>query len=891
MNLRRRALVLSLLPLVLTLLFALAEGALQARVSSDAAHARRAALASGACRDIESSRLEAKVALRRRTYRDPGAATAYAASVSKMRSAMLQLDALAGPDPARIEEARRVNLSAARILAAQQDIDAEIRRGHFSLAAATMSGPRYYDEVETLDMRVHAFIDAGRAAQSKQYTSFERLWSMSIVLLILLVASLMLVSALLVHYSDRAVRAVLELGRKVERYRRGDPLGPPSPRHDEIGFLDEAFHELVEVQELRGRQLQRYRLLAEVTHDVILFVDRTDLTVVDANAAALEAYGYERSELIGKPTATLHAVEDPIDIDTIALSDTPAGLSYEGLHRRSDGTVFPVEVHARTADVEGRLTIIKTIRDISERRRAAEQVAQALDQAIEASRLKSEFVATVSHEIRTPMHGVIGMSELLLETALGPVQREYATTVNESARALLAIIDDILDFSKLEANKIELEAVAFDPAQLVASVVNLVRGTASDKGLRMHSYASPIVPAAVAGDPTRLRQILINLVGNAVKFTAGGSVTVSTSVEREDGHTVVLLFAVTDTGIGVSPEARERLFEAFVQGDGTTTRRFGGTGLGLSISRRLVELMGGRIWLGDHDGPGSTFCFTARFERTNENAAPSLVADGGLRVLVLDDDESICRSFERSLTSWGMQATSCVDIATARTQLLATSGRGEPFDAVLIDYILPRSDGLAFAVELGLRPEYGEPARILMTAFDADGRREAALAVGCVAYLTKPVDPSELYNVLSAIERSRGERDAAVGEVGQARILLVEDSALIRRVARFQLKELKHGVDIVENGQQAVAAVLGGDYKLVLMDMRMPEMDGLAATRAIRAAERESGCHVVIIALTANVLEGDREACVEAGMDDFLAKPMQLESLRAALDHWLPARV
>jgi signal transduction histidine kinase/DNA-binding response OmpR family regulator len=562
------------------------------------------------------------------------------------------------------------------------------------------------------------------------------------------------------------------------------------------------------------------------------------------------------------------------------------------MHQRSDGSLFPVEGHAHTADVNGRLTIIATIRDISERRRAAEQISAALDQAVEASRLKGEFVATMSHEIRTPMHGVIGMSELLLKRPLGPVEREYAATLKESAQALLTIIDDILDFSKLEANRIELEAVAFDPAQVVAGVVNLVRGAARDKGLALHSYASRHVPSAVRGDPNRLRQILINLVGNAVKFTATGGVTVSTSVERDDGGSVVLAFAVNDTGIGVAPEARERLFEAFVQGDSSTTRKFGGTGLGLSISRRLAELMGGRIWLGDHEGPGSTFCFTARFERTAEEVAPAIPAADGLRVLVLDDDESTRRTLEATLASWGMRGASSGDIDAARTQLRDAARSGAPFEVVLIDYVLPRSDGLAFAAELGTHPEYGEPARILISAFDAVGRKEAVLAAGCVAYLPKPVDPSDLYDALNTIERGRKTRGAGSVEVPRrARILLAEDSALIRRVARFQLQDLHYGVDIVENGEQAVAAVTAGDYELVLMDMRMPEMDGLAATRAIRAAECETGRHVVVVALTANVLEGDREACIEAGMDDFLTKPLQLDALRAVLERWLPAHV
>jgi two-component system, sensor histidine kinase and response regulator len=638
-----------------------------------------------------------------------------------------------------------------------------------------------------------------------------------------------------------------------------------------------------------NEKLQRYRLLADVTSDIILFIDRADLIVVDANAAALAAYGYERSQLVGKPLQILKPDGVAIEPAMLKLTDTAAGALFDMIHLRSDGTTFPVEIFARGAEIHGRHMLIVTARDITERRHAAEQIAKALEDAVEASRLKSEFVATMSHEIRTPMHGVIGMSELLLARPLGPLEREYATTLKESALALLTIIDDILDFSKLEANKIELEAVPIDPAQVVAGVLNLLRGTARDKKIGLRWSASPHIPRAVCGDPTRLRQILMNLVGNAVKFTTTGEITVSTSIERDDGRSIVLRFEIKDSGIGVAPEARERLFDAFVQGDSGTTRKFGGTGLGLTISRRLVELMGGRIWLGESNGPGATFFFTARFERTTEKAPPVAPMTGGLRVLVLDDDEPTRRTHEAIIASWGMYTASSGDVDAARVQLREASRSGVPFDVVLVDYILPRNDGLALAAEFGEQTEYGKPARILMTAFDAVGRKEAALAAGCSAYLLKPVDPSELYDSLSAIERGRRTDVASATDVPRrARILLAEDSALIRRVARLQLEDLQYGVDIVENGLQAVAAVATGDYELVLMDMRMPEMDGLTATRAIRAAEHESGKHIIVVALTANALEGDRDACIAAGMDDFLAKPLQLDALRAALDRWLP---
>jgi two-component system, sensor histidine kinase and response regulator len=638
-----------------------------------------------------------------------------------------------------------------------------------------------------------------------------------------------------------------------------------------------------------NEKLQRYRLLADVTSDIILFIDRADLSVVDANAAALAAYGYERSQLVGKPLHILKPGGVSIEPSMLTLTDTASGALFDMVHLRSDGTTFPVEIFARGAEIDGRRMLIVTARDITERRHAAEQIAKALDDAVEASRLKSEFVATMSHEIRTPMHGVIGMSELLLARPLGPVEREYATTLKESALALLTIIDDILDFSKLEANKIELEAVPIDPSQVVAGVLNLLRGTARDKKIGLRWSASPHIPAAVRGDPMRLRQILMNLVGNALKFTASGEVTVSTSIERDDGRSIVLRFAIKDSGIGVAPEARERLFDAFVQGDSGTTRKFGGTGLGLTISRRLVELMGGRIWLGEGDGPGATFFFTARFERTTENAPPVVPITGGLRVLVLDDDEPTRRTHEAILASWGMYAASSSDVDGARIKLREASRNGVPFDVVLVDYILPRNDGLALAAEFGEQTEYGKPARILLTGFDAVGRKEAALAAGCSAYLLKPVDPSELYDTLSEIERGRRTRVPSADDARpRARILLAEDSALIRRVARLQLEDLQYGVDIVENGLQAVAAVAAGDYELVLMDMRMPEMDGLTATRAIRSAEHESGKHIIVVALTANALEGDRDACIAAGMDDFLAKPLQLNALRSTLDRWLP---
>ena len=843
MKQRTRGTAFALLPLAVLLVIAIPEAISIARVNAASQRASRSFTFGADARRVEERALDFGVATKRLLSDGRPARATFERDRLRLGAALASLEAQAAAEGQSAGDVGRVVAASNAYGRINDAVAAAVAGGRSAQAIAIEASPAYGMASSELRRDVRTFGMVASADEFAALRSFDALWKWSIALLALVVAGMAFAGWVMLRYAGR----------------------------------------------VRERQLERYRLLADVTHDIILFIDRASLKIVDANAAALAAYGYTRAELIGRPSSMLHATEDPIGPDTIAHSDTPAGLVYEGVHLRADRSEFAVQVVAGTALVNGRLTIVKTIRDISERRAAAVQIAHALDQALEASRLKSEFVATMSHEIRTPMHGVIGMSELLLETPLAPLQREFAVTLKESAQALLAIIDDILDFSKLEADKVHLEAVTFSVEAVVASAVNLARAASRDKRLALRSYVSPHVPRAVRGDPARLRQVLINLVGNAAKFTPDGSVTVTTSVERDDGHVSVLLFSVSDTGIGVSPAARERLFEAFVQGDGTTTRRFGGTGLGLSISRRLVELMGGTLWLGEHEGPGATFCFTARFEHTAEALVELPVVSGGLRVLVLDDDEATRRALVAMLGALRIESASVRDIDAARRCLGEATREGRPFDIVLIDYVLPRSDGLLFAAEIGRDPEFGAPACVLITAFDAAGRKEAAFAAGCAGYLEKPVDPSELYDAVTEIERARRRRTpATAGVVEQARILLAEDSALIRRVTRFQLKELAFGVDIVENGEQAVTATAAHDYELVLMDMRMPEMDGLAATRAIRTAERETGRHVIVVALTANVLDGDREACMDAGMDDFLAKPLQLEALRGVLARWLP---
>jgi PAS domain S-box-containing protein len=894
MSLRVRAAVLSLLPLVLLFALAIPEVSLQRQALRATEAAQRAAAISAASSDLLNARVAALLEARKLidgAARTPGA---YDAASNAFEGATIRLAAAAGDteDPVAL---RRLAASFSALDRMLDRIAALGAKHERAAALALYQGPAYAAALGDMQRAVAVFAQHARDRQNEQAASMKRLWTRSLIILVVGIIAILGVAVLTFVRASRLVAAINALVDKTARYRAGEPLGDRTEKRDEVGQLDGALHDLVAARDEPERQLRLYRLQAEVTSDVILFIDRHELTIIDANPAATVVYGYPHSELIGMPTGRLHALDDPLDSETIARSDSQHGLAYEGRHARADGTVFPVEVHARTAELEGRPIIVKTIRDISERYAAAQQLSKALQEAVDASRLKSDFVATISHELRTPMHGVIGMSELLLQTNLTDRQREYAVTMRDSATSLLTIVDDVLDFAKLEAGKIELEAIVFDPRQVVNAVLAVVRGTLRGKPLALHAVVSSHVPAQLRGDVTRIRQVLLNLVGNAAKFTEDGSITVGVSIERDEGKTIVLAFEVDDTGIGVAPAARAHLFDAFVQGDGSTTRRFGGSGLGLSICRQLVELMGGRIWLAEKHGAGSTFCFTVRLERAGETGALEDPAPGTLRVLVVDGDEGVRGALSAAVAGWGMYVEAAGDAETARTRLRAAAAAGRPFDAAVVDFVLPRTDGLQLVGEIRSDPAFGTPACILVTAFEAVGRREAAMAAGCSAYLAKPVDPSALYEALAAIERSRGtpasagpERTPSAPVFPEARILLVEDSALVRHVAALQLAEIGYQADIVESGPEALRAVSERVYDVILMDVRMPGMDGLETTRAIRARERESGRHAIVVALTANVQPADRQACIDAGMDQFLAKPLRLDALRAVLERWLP---
>ena len=645
---------------------------------------------------------------------------------------------------------------------------------------------------------------------------------------------------------------------------------------------------------------ERFQIVSRATHDGLWDWDiETDsLWFSDSFAAIL---GYQPGEL--DPTlAVWEAAIHPQDHDTVLaslgafLESAEETWTGEYRLRRADGSyafVFDRGHVIRDANAKA-LRMVGSVMDISRRKEAEAELLAAKEAAEAASRAKSEFLANMSHEIRTPMNGIIGMTDLTLETELRREQREYLGMVKSSAHSLLGLINDILDFSKIEAGKLDLESISFSLRDCIGGTLKPLGVRADQKGLELVADIPADVPDHVVGDPMRLRQILINLTDNAIKFTEHGEVVVKVATETvADGETE-LHFAVVDTGIGIPAEKQAAIFEAFAQVDGSTTRNYGGTGLGLAIATRLVDQMRGRIWVESKGGQGTTFHFTI-WLGTKSTAVPSIkqidpAKLDGLHALIVDDNAVNCRILHDMLVNWRMQPRVVNSARAALEEMLRAAEAANPFALILLDAMMPETDGFELAQQIQARPELDGATVMMLSSAMRSGEGKRATELGVRSVLTKPVTQSDL---LDAILLALGNEAAAVHSLGEKRplaatedslrILLAEDNVINRAVATGILHKQGHEVVHAANGREAVEAMERARFDVVLMDIQMPEMDGFDATSRIRELEKSGAPKTPIVAMTAHAMAGDRERCLAAGMDDYVSKPLKKEELLAVL--------
>ncbi len=660
-------------------------------------------------------------------------------------------------------------------------------------------------------------------------------------------------------------------------------------------FWDVTAREQAE-RDLRGSEARKQAIF-EASLDCMVITDQ-DGKIIEFNRTSEKTFGYQRDEVLGQ-------VMDELLFAPETRNRTRGNIEAYGSTReegsilgkrvevplvRKNGENFMAELAMQPIPMDDTIHFATVLHDITRRKEAEQELQQAKEDAVAANKAKSDFLANMSHEIRTPMNAIIGMTELVLDTKLSAEQRDHLIIVQDSAESLLDLINDILDFSKIEAGKLDLDDHPFAIRDRLEDTMKSMAVRAHQKDLELACRIDAKVPATVVGDDGRLRQVVVNLVGNAIKFTESGEVVLDAHVESSGDDQVVLHFAVTDTGVGIPKHKLQDIFGAFEQVDTSTTRRFGGTGLGLAISSLLVRLMNGRIWVESEDGRGSTFHFTATFKLADASVLakgvqpPSSVI--GMHVLVVDDNKTNRLILEEMLANWGFKTSSATNGDEALSVLNAAHEKGNTFDVAVCDVNMPVMDGFGFVEQVRSNSALRQLPLIMLTSADRPGDVQRFRDLGVSRYLTKPAKQSEL---LRAIEAAVGitiwqpaseVKPATHGQsVRSLKILLAEDSMTNQKLAIALLNKVGHSVTVANNGQEAIDRFESEKFDLILMDVQMPEVDGFEATQHIRRFEQASGTHIPIIAMTAHAMKGDRERCLDAGMDSYIPKPIQTQLL------------